>query len=68
MRDQTILLAASLLRFKLVCVVNIVSDRRQGVLVGSRCLWNAETDRCISVNKRNSTMIAVVTVYGLYYE
>ncbi|XP_065912505.1 dynein light chain Tctex-type 5-like isoform X2 [Dysidea avara] len=55
-------------RFKLVCIVSIVADKKQGVMVGSRCLWNTETDRCISVSKHNSTMIAVVTVYGLYYE
>lgn len=55
-------------RFKLVVVVSIGSVKEKpGMQFGSRCLWNKETDNFVSVKYTNSSLFAVVLIYGLYY-
>jgi hypothetical protein len=55
--------------FKLVCIVSIGSVKeRPGMQFGSRCLWNKDTDKFVSVRFTNSTLFAVAMVYGLYIE
>jgi len=55
--------------YKLVAVVSIGSVREKpGVQLGSRCLWNKETDRFITAKYSNRSLFAVAMVYGLHYD
>lgn len=56
-------------RYKMVAIVSIGSIKeRPGVQLGSRCLWNKETDNFISAKYSNRSLFAVAMVYGLYYD
>lgn len=55
-------------RYKLVCFVNVGSKNDQGLRVASRCLWNAEHDTQVTASVENSTVFAVATVFGVYFE
>jgi len=55
-------------RYKLVCNVIITENKRQGVEVASRCVWNHSTDNFASYTYRNTTLIAIANVYGVYFE
>lgn len=56
-------------RYKMVAIVSIGSIKeRPGVQLGSRCLWNKETDNFISAKYSNKSIFAVAMVYGLYYD
>ena len=56
-------------RYKMVAIVSIGSIKeRPGVQLGSRCLWNKETDNFISAKYSNKSLFAVAMVYGLYYD
>ncbi|XP_052237463.1 dynein light chain Tctex-type 5-like isoform X2 [Dreissena polymorpha] len=56
-------------RFKIVSIVSIGSVKeRPGVQLGSRCLWNKDTDNFVSAKYSNRSLFAVAMVYGLYYE
>ena len=55
-------------RYKLVCLVNVGSKHNQGLMVASRCLWNAEYDTHVTATVENGTLFAVATVYGAYFE
>ncbi|WAR29802.1 TC1D1-like protein [Mya arenaria] len=55
--------------YKFVAVVSIGSVReRPGVQLGSRCLWNKDTDRFITAKYSNRSLFAVAMVYGLHYD
>ncbi|XP_045173603.2 dynein light chain Tctex-type 5-B-like [Mercenaria mercenaria] len=55
-------------RYKIISEVLITENKRQGIQVSSRPLWNANTDNFASYTYRNATLIAVANVYGVYYE
>ena len=55
-------------RYKLVCLVNVGSKHNQGMVVASRCLWNAEYDTHVTATVENATLFAVGTIYGVYFE
>ena len=55
-------------RYKLVCLVNVGSKHNQGLMVASRCLWNAEYDTHVTAIAENGTLFAVATVYAVYFE
>ena len=56
-------------RYKYVASVSIGSVReKQGLHIGSRCLWNDRTDSSATVNYNNGSLFAVVMVYGIFRE
>lgn len=55
-------------RYKIVCNVIITENKRQGLEIASRCVWNKDTDNFASYTYRNPTLIAVANVYGVYFE
>ncbi|XP_005521150.1 PREDICTED: tctex1 domain-containing protein 4 [Pseudopodoces humilis] len=52
-------------RYKLVCHVVL---GQQSLLVASRGLWDPETDSFASATFSNTSLFAVATVYGVYFE
>lgn len=55
-------------RYKIV-VYKIVIDREyQGVTVATKCLWNADTDVCISVREDFKNYSIIVNLYADYHE
>jgi hypothetical protein len=55
-------------RYKLVSLVHIGEKDEQGIMMCSRCIWNAEHDCFASANFTNRTLFAVATVYACYIE
>ncbi|XP_036300816.1 dynein light chain Tctex-type 5 [Pipistrellus kuhlii] len=55
-------------RYKLIVVVHIGPRRGQSILIGSRCLWNPESDTFASHVFRNSSLFALANVYAVYFE
>ena len=55
-------------RYKLVCIVHIGQRGNQEIKVGSRCLWDARLDTFISVEYQNTSLFAIATVFGIYFE
>uniref|UniRef100_A0A1A8LBA7 Tctex1 domain containing 1 n=1 Tax=Nothobranchius pienaari TaxID=704102 RepID=A0A1A8LBA7_9TELE len=55
-------------RFKIVVLVYISQPKNQGMQISSRCLWDATTDTFISHSFRNSSLLAVGSIYAVYYE
>ena len=55
-------------RYKIVVQTVITQKFEQLLRVASRSLWNPKTDNMISVNYETKDMVAVVTVYGVYFE
>lgn len=55
-------------RYKLVCNVFLGQLANQGLHIASRSLWDVENDSFASATFTNSSLFAVVTVHGLYYE
>ncbi|NXJ08491.1 TC1D4 protein, partial [Odontophorus gujanensis] len=55
-------------RYKLVCHVLLGQRAQQGMLVGSRALWDPETDSFASASFCNASLFAVATVHGVYFE
>lgn len=55
-------------RYKIVCNVFITENKRQGLEIASRSVWNQDTDNFASYTYRNPSLIAVANVYGVYYE
>lgn len=55
-------------RYKLVCNVLIMERKDQGVFVTSRCMWNHHTDNFASYTYKNSNLIVVASVHGVYFE
>ncbi|XP_041063760.1 dynein light chain Tctex-type protein 2B [Carcharodon carcharias] len=55
-------------RYKLVCNVMLGQLNDQGILIISRCLWDTMTDNYATATFKNSSLFAVATVYGVYFE
>eukprot|EP00053_Salpingoeca_punica_P014576 m.132804 g.132804 ORF g.132804 m.132804 type:complete len:179 (+) comp16495_c1_seq1:2100-2636(+) len=55
-------------RYKIVTYVSLCQRAEQGMRVASRCLFDEDTDAYASGSFKNASLIAVATVYGLYYE
>ncbi|XP_020638998.3 dynein light chain Tctex-type 4 [Pogona vitticeps] len=56
------------LRYKLVCNVFLGQKASQGLHIASRSLWDVESDSFASATFTNSSLFAVATVHGLYFE
>lgn len=55
-------------RYKFVVSVVISSKNEQGFEIASRCMWNTETDNFAHVTYVNETLMACVSVFGVYFE
>lgn len=55
-------------RYKFVVTLTIYQDAQQSMQMVSRCLWNKDTDNFAEAVFRNSDLLAVATLYALYYE
>lgn len=55
-------------RYKLVCIVHIGQRGNQEIKVGSRCLWDVRLDTFISAEYKNTSLFAIATVFGIYFE
>ena len=55
-------------RYKFVCNVTIGQKLGQGMTTASRCLWNTESDDYVSVTYENTSLYAVASLYGVYFE
>ncbi|NXV82149.1 TC1D4 protein, partial [Atlantisia rogersi] len=55
-------------RYKLVCQVLLGQQGQQGLLVASRALWDPENDNFASATFSNTSLFAVATVHGVYFE
>ncbi|XP_042318785.1 dynein light chain Tctex-type 4 isoform X2 [Sceloporus undulatus] len=55
-------------RYKLVCNVFLGQQANQGLHIASRSLWDVENDNFASATFTNSSIFAVATVHGLYFE
>ncbi|XP_010083438.1 PREDICTED: tctex1 domain-containing protein 4-like [Pterocles gutturalis] len=55
-------------RYKLVCQVVLGQQNQQSLLVASRALWDPESDSFASATFSNSSLFAVATVHGVYFE
>lgn len=55
-------------RYKLVALVHVGEKSEQGMRIGSRCLWNTDTDTFSSASYSNSSLFAVGTIYASYLE
>ncbi|CAG5118781.1 unnamed protein product [Candidula unifasciata] len=55
-------------RYKYVCLVTIGQNRRQGVAVASRSVWNPETDNFASASFSCGDLFAVANVFAAYFE
>lgn len=54
--------------YKLVCNVFLGQRANQGLQIASQSLWDVENDNFASATFTNSTLFAVATVHGLYFE
>ncbi|NWU60922.1 TC1D4 protein, partial [Pterocles burchelli] len=55
-------------RYKLVCQVVLGQQNQQSLLVASRALWDPESDSFASATFSNTSLFAVATVHGVYFE
>ncbi|KAL8625607.1 hypothetical protein ACOMHN_043882 [Nucella lapillus] len=55
-------------RYKFVSDVMIGQKQEQGLITGSRCLFDESRDNFVSASYENKSLFAVATLYGLYYE
>ncbi|XP_076440416.1 dynein light chain Tctex-type protein 2B-like [Babylonia areolata] len=55
-------------RYKFVSQVSIGENRKQGVQVASRCLWNAATDNFASAAFTSDELFAVAVLYAVYMD
>ena len=53
-------------RYKIIVQVSVGENKRQGVLVTSRCLWNTSTDNYVSVSYKNDQIWANAIIFGCY--
>ena len=54
-------------RYKIVVEVVIGEQRGEGVRMGSRCLWDSDTDNYASEVYMNDSLFCCTAVFGLYY-
>ncbi|NXA03904.1 TC1DA protein, partial [Sapayoa aenigma] len=55
-------------RYKVVVVTHIGQLDEQSIHIGSRCLWDPESDTFSSYVFKNTSLFAVANVYGVYFE
>ncbi|NWI97051.1 TC1D1 protein, partial [Pitta sordida] len=55
-------------RYKVVVVTHVGQLDEQSIHIGSRCLWDPGSDTFSSYVFRNTSLFAVVNVYGVYFE
>lgn len=53
-------------RYRIVSVVSMAQKTGQSLRVVSRCLWDTESDRWVSVNHETPTLVVSATVYAVY--
>lgn len=57
-----------LLRYKIVCLVQIVEKHQQSILSTAKFLWDADRDRYAMFSLNNAHISAMACVFGIYYE
>ncbi|XP_055497919.1 dynein light chain Tctex-type 5 isoform X1 [Leucoraja erinacea] len=55
-------------RYKIIVLIHIGQLNEQSMRIGSRCLWNANTDTFSSFSFSNRSLFAVANVYAVYFE
>ncbi|NXR65078.1 TC1D1 protein, partial [Rhadina sibilatrix] len=55
-------------RYKIVVVAHVGQLAGQSLQVGSRCLWDPQSDTFSSYVFQNSSLFAVTNVYAVYFE
>lgn len=55
-------------RYKIVTLVSVGQRKRQDLRIASRCLWNAECDRHMTINKTTANAYITVTIFFVYTE
>ena len=55
-------------RYKLIVHCSVLELNYQGVCIGSRCLWNSDTDLCVSINKSSKNYVILTNLYAVYFE
>lgn len=55
-------------RYRFVVLVHIGQLNGQGLRIASRCLWDSGVDNSATWTLETSTLFAVGTVFGVYYE
>ena len=60
--------AMKLPRYKIICIVQIGQRLKQGLRIGSRCIWNTRFDNYATGEFSNPTLFAIGTAYVVYLE
>uniref|UniRef100_UPI00398EC8AA dynein light chain Tctex-type 5 n=1 Tax=Pristiophorus japonicus TaxID=55135 RepID=UPI00398EC8AA len=55
-------------RYKIIVLIHIGQLNEQSMRIGSRCLWDSNTDTFSSFSFCNRSLFAVANVYGVYFE
>ncbi len=55
-------------RYKIVCHVVIMPRSGQGIQLASKCLWDDKEDNFATHEWHNSSLQAIATVYGVFFE
>eukprot|EP00158_Paraphelidium_tribonemae_P000515 Partr_v1_DN22672_c0_g2_i3_m5298 putative Tctex1 domain containing len=55
-------------RYKYVVQCDICENKGQSIIASSRCVWDTATDACLSSSIKNSTLVAICTVFAMFYE
>ncbi|CAL8317717.1 unnamed protein product [Gadus morhua 'NCC'] len=55
-------------RYKMVVLISIGQLGEQSMYLGSRCLWDAASDTFATHAFKNSSLLAVASVYAVYFE
>lgn len=55
-------------RYKIVVVIHIGQLNEQSMQIGSRCLWDPESDTFSSYVFKNASLFALANVYAIYFE
>ncbi|CAF0858201.1 unnamed protein product [Adineta steineri] len=58
----------SFTRYKTIVQVTIGQKRSQGLLVASRCLWDIQLDRQLTISKQTANAFITVTIFLVYTE
>ncbi len=55
-------------RYKLICHVIISENQKQSMQTVSRSLWNSKSDNSVTASFTNSSLLAVATLFAVYFE
>ncbi|XP_076134711.1 dynein light chain Tctex-type 5-like [Alosa pseudoharengus] len=55
-------------RYRLVCTVSLGPAGQEGLMMASRCLWDAHADTCISHTTQTAQIFCVASAFAVYYE